>query len=95
MSLSTTTNASDNRVRHADADHLWLTLAFDDDSLCLRVADDGHEFDQAALDRQPQAERLGLLGMRERAALLGGRLTVQSAPGKGTIVEAKLFAAPR
>ena len=61
----------------------------------LRVADDGHGFDLAALERQPQAERLGLLGTRERAALVSGRLKVQSAPGKGTIVEAKLSAVPR
>jgi signal transduction histidine kinase len=87
--------AVNNVIRHARADHLWLTLGFGDGGLRLRVADDGHGFDLAALDRQPQAERLGLLGMRERAALLGGQLTVQSAPGKGTIVEAKLFAAPR
>jgi two-component system sensor histidine kinase UhpB len=87
--------AVNNVIRHARADHLWLTLAFGNGGLRLRVADDGQGFDLAALDRQPQAERLGLLGMRERAALLGGQLTVQSAPGKGTIVEAKLFAVPR
>jgi two-component system, NarL family, sensor histidine kinase DegS len=82
--------AVNNAIRHAGADHLWLTIVFGDGGLCLRVADNGHGFDPAALAGQPQAERLGLLGMRERAALLGGRLKVRSAPGQGTVVEATL-----
>ncbi len=82
--------AVNNAICHAGADHLWLTIVFGDGGLCLRVADNGHGFDPAALTRQPQAEHLGLLGMRERAALLGGRLKVQSAPGQGTVVEATL-----
>jgi nitrate/nitrite-specific signal transduction histidine kinase len=67
---------------------LLLTLAFGNGSLCLSVTDDGHGFDPSALDGQLPAGRLGLLGMRERAALAGGRLTIQSAPGQGTTVEA-------
>lgn len=52
------------------------------------MADDGRGFDPTALDRHLPAGRLGLLGMRERAALAGGQLTVRSAPGHGTIIEA-------
>jgi signal transduction histidine kinase len=80
--------AVNNVIRHAGASQLLLTLAFSDGRLCLRVADDGRGFDPTVLDRQLPAGRLGLLGMRERAALAGGRLTIRSAPCQGTIVEA-------
>jgi signal transduction histidine kinase len=79
--------AVNNVIRHSSASRLLLTLAFGDGGLCLSVADDGRGFDPSALDGLP-AGRLGLLGMRERAALAGGRLTVRSAPGQGTIIEA-------
>ena len=80
--------AVNNVIRHADARRLLLTLDFDDGGLCLRVVDDGRGFDPAALDTQLPAGHLGLLGMRERAALAGGRLTIRSAPGQGTTVTA-------
>lgn len=80
--------AVNNVIRHAGASRLLVTLAFGDGWLCLRVADDSGGFDPTALDRQLPAGRLGLLGMRERAARAGGRLTVRSAPGQGTVVEA-------
>ncbi len=80
--------AVNNVIRHAGAQQLLLTITFGEDEICLRVKDDGRGFDAAALGQQLPAGRLGLLGMRERAALAGGRLTVRSAPGEGTIVEA-------
>jgi signal transduction histidine kinase len=80
--------AVNNVIRHADAKKLLLTLDFGDDGLSLRVTDDGRGFDPAAIGTQLPAGRLGLLGMRERAALAGGQLTVQSAPGQGTTVVA-------
>ena len=79
--------AVNNVIRHAGASHLLLTLAFADGGLCLQVADDGRGFDPAAVDRQLAAGHLGLLGMRERAALAGGQLTMRSAPGGGTVIE--------
>lgn len=80
--------AVNNVLRHADAKKLLLTLDFDDGALCLRVVDDGRGFDPTAPDTQLPAGHLGLLGMRERVALVGGQLTVQSAPGQGTTVAA-------
>lgn len=80
--------AVNNVIRHADARKLLLTLDFDGGGLCLRVVDDGRGFDPTVPDTQLQAGHLGLLGMRERAALAGGRLTVHSAPGQGTTVAA-------
>jgi signal transduction histidine kinase len=80
--------AVNNVIRHSGASRLLLTIAFGDGGLCLSVADDGRGFDPSALDRQLLAERLGLLGMRERAALTGGALAIRSTPGRGTTVEA-------
>jgi signal transduction histidine kinase len=79
--------AVNNAIQHAGAGHLLLTLIFDAAGLRLRIADDGRGFDATAVDRQLAAGRLGLLGMRERAALAGGQLTVTSDPGRGTVVE--------
>jgi nitrate/nitrite-specific signal transduction histidine kinase len=53
--------------------------------LILRVTDDGIGMDTAALEHG-RPGHFGLLGMRERAARIGGKLTVTSAPGAGTVV---------
>jgi len=78
-----------NALRHARAQNVNLTLAVREDMLRLAVQDDGVGFDAAAA--RARAERggsLGLLGMHERALLAGGTLTLLSAPGHGTEVEA-------
>jgi signal transduction histidine kinase len=65
-----------------------LAVEADDATLRLNVRDHGAGFDpEQALAAGATA---GLSGMRERAALLGGTLTVQSAPGQGTLVSAEL-----
>jgi signal transduction histidine kinase len=83
-----TQEAANNAVRHANARNLKVTVAFTDRELRIRVADDGRGFDPGAADGQLAAGHLGMPGMRERAALAGGRLTVTSQPGHGTVVEA-------
>lgn len=75
-----------NVARHADAHSVTVTLAGTGDDLVLEVADDGSGF----LPEAEHPERLGLRGMRERVAELGGRLTVASAPGEGTRIEARV-----
>jgi len=84
--------AVNNVIRHSGASRLRLTLAFGDGGLCLSITDDGCGFDPSALDRQLPGGSLGLLGMRERAALAGGQLTVRSAPGRGATIEATFTA---
>lgn len=79
--------AVNNAIRHSGADQLRVNARFSGTALRLSVADNGRGFDHAALTRYPPADRLGLLGMRERAILLGGQLTVRSADGGGTTVE--------
>jgi PAS domain S-box-containing protein len=78
-----------NVVRHAGAAHVWIELDRDENRVELSVRDDGVGFDVARrLDQAGRTGRLGLLGMRERVQILGGRLEVDSGPGRGTRVRA-------
>ena len=56
------------------------------DTAVVSVLDDGQGFEQQVGGRQPYLEGLGLVGMRERALLIGGSLRVESEPGGGTKV---------
>jgi signal transduction histidine kinase len=73
-----------NAVRHAGAQRLGVRLARDGERLVLEVSDDGAGFEPA--DPELRSRRLGLTSMEERAARLGGRLEIRSAPGAGTTV---------
>jgi signal transduction histidine kinase len=75
-----------NTLRHAEAAHLQVVVTFAPDQVKLTVTDDGKGFNPEDLDNYAP-EHLGLLGMRERARLLGGRLDLHSSPGDGTEVE--------
>jgi signal transduction histidine kinase len=80
-----------NVVRHARARTLTVELSRADTSLRLIVRDDGQGFDvDAAKARADQGASLGLLGMKERAALAGGRARIISSPGHGATVEVVL-----
>jgi two-component system sensor histidine kinase UhpB len=70
-----------NALRHSDAQSVTVSLEADADSVTLRVADDG----KGMPDHLP-AGTAGIAGMRERALLVGGRLTIDSRPGQGTEV---------
>jgi signal transduction histidine kinase len=76
-----------NVRKHADANRLWVTLSVSGGRARLRVRDDGRGFD---LGRTPRAAagsgRWGLIGMAERARLLGGRCEVSTQPGGPTSV---------
>lgn len=76
----TAQEAITNALRHAQASEINLSLTLTDDGLQLSVRDNGVGFDGADLRHTP----LGLLGMRERVAGLGGSLRIDSAPGAGT-----------
>ena len=82
--------AAHNTVRHACASWLQVSVNFGPTELVLTVADDGKGFVPVAFDEVASSGHLGLLGMDERARLLGGHLQVRSAPGEGTVVEAVL-----
>ncbi len=78
-----------NAQRHAGAHHVDVVLDFTEDDLHLRVVDDGRGFDPHSAPAATSAS-LGLVGMRERARLLGGVVVLRSTPGIGTVVEATL-----
>jgi signal transduction histidine kinase len=75
-----------NVRKHAEAGTVRIVLDEVRDGIRLRVQDDGRGFDLATGPGVPG--HLGLAAMRERVELLGGRLTIRSAPGKGTTVQA-------
>jgi PAS domain S-box-containing protein len=78
-----------NAVKYSGASHLLVTLRCDGMTLVAIVQDDGRGFDvTAARDAAMRGDSVGLLSMRERAALVGGHLALQSAPGHGTEVRA-------
>ena len=74
-----------NAIKHADAAALHVDLVREEDGVRLRIADDGRGF--AADDA---TDRLGLRGMRERVALLGGQLSIDTKPGAGTVLVATI-----
>ncbi len=74
--------AINNVARHAHARHAWIALEEDGVGSIARIKDDGQGFDPA----EPRT-RWGLVGMRERVNLIGGRVDIQSAPGGGTQIE--------
>ncbi len=76
-----------NIARHASANHVDVVLKTNDGLLTLAVVDNGQGFDALHLS---ESEGLGVAGMRERAALVGGSLDVQSQPRKGTRVSFKV-----
>ena len=72
-----------NSLRHARAQRIDVVVEFRPDELTLRVSDDGRGFDAEKVN-EVDAEHLGLLGMRERARLLGGHLEVRTGDARGT-----------
>jgi two-component system NarL family sensor kinase len=81
----TAQEALQNVAKHADASRVRVRLFRRADRAVLEVADDGSGFDLDA-PGSPGPTGLGLAGMRERAELLGGRLDLSAAPGRGTTV---------
>ncbi len=79
------TEAMTNAVKHAQAGCIAVRLEFGPGEVALEVGDDGRGFD-ASRSTTLAAGHFGLLGIRERAERIGGKLTVQSAPGAGTRV---------
>jgi len=76
-----------NVARHADATRLRVVLAMKDGSLHMQVHDDGRGLDLESGHPNPS---FGLSGMRERAAMLGGKVEITSKPGEGTTVDARI-----
>ncbi len=88
--LRITQEALTNVRRHADATVVRVRAAVENGQLALRVDDNGRGFDPGAV----AATAFGLASMRERASLIGGQLSVDSAPASGTRVHLRVPLVP-
>ncbi|WP_280849206.1 MULTISPECIES: sensor histidine kinase [unclassified Streptomyces] len=82
--------ALSNAARHAHAARLGVTLSFLTDEVILDIRDDGGGFDPLALPARTRTGGFGLDGMRARAERIAGSLTVESEPGHGTALSARV-----
>lgn len=86
-----TQEALNNVLKHASASGVNVLLERRQDMVVLIVEDDGVGFDPAnAATVEQSGNGLGLIGMRERAALVGGQIEIESAPDKGTTIFVKV-----
>ncbi|MGD0490550.1 MAG: ATP-binding protein [Steroidobacteraceae bacterium] len=76
-----------NAFRHAKAHQIEVEFRYDERQLRLRVRDDGKGIDATFLTAEGRTGHFGLPGMRERAKLIGGKLTVWTAAESGTEIE--------
>ena len=83
-----TQEALTNIIRHAGSKNVRVDIWADRQSVNIQIADQGKGFDPQ-IDRKGH-ESSGLSGMRERARLLGGDLVIESEPGSGTTITARL-----
>jgi len=83
-------SALSNVERHSGATRVSMIISQADGTLSLKIHDDGKSFKVVQGVRAQGSKRLGLLGMRERIEMVGGRFRIASAPGKGTTVEAAI-----
>ena len=84
--------ALSNIRQHSGSNEVAVTLREQDGGgVCMEIRDDGHGFDPTGVVRDESGQNgIGLVGMRERLRLLGGRLEIESAPGGPTTVKATL-----
>jgi signal transduction histidine kinase len=85
-----TQEALSNIEHHARATNVAIIIAFESKEVCLDILDNGIGFSMPVHQSNVAANRLGLIGMRERAEQLGGKLEIQSSLGKGTRIKATI-----
>jgi PAS domain S-box-containing protein len=80
-----------NIAKHAAASRVAITVTREDEQLCVEVADNGQGFVQDVDTERPRRRGgIGLVSMRERAELLGGTLEIDTSPGQGTRLTARV-----
>ncbi len=79
-----------NVARHAQASRVDVTLRKRGGNILMEIRDDGKSFDVEKMWSVRKSRHLGMLGMRERMEMVGGSFTVESAPGQGTTVTARI-----
>ena len=86
--------AMQNIEEHSKAERAWIVLAQQDGKMHLEVGDNGCAFTPQRVAEAQADGHLGLLGMRERAELLGGSFQLEATPGKGTIIRVSVPVTP-
>lgn len=79
-----------NVLRHAQASEIAVELVADENFILMTIEDNGRGFSPYHLTAEPGTRHLGLIGMRERAAIAGGHLDVYSAPEQGTTLQVRV-----
>ncbi len=82
--------AMSNVARHAQATAALVQVGLDGGTIVIDIEDDGKGFDPETAARREGRRPWGLMGIRERAEILGGTATIDSAPGQGTHVEVRI-----
>jgi PAS domain S-box-containing protein len=85
-----TLEALNNVAIHAQASAVEVEIKKLPDWICLTITDDGKSFDVKSVLRTKGNGRLGLLGMRERLEMVGGKFSIKSTPGHGTTVSTRI-----
>ncbi len=79
-----------NVARHAHASQVNVSIRKLPGAVCMEISDNGTSFNVARVLHAARKRRLGLLGMRERVEMVGGVMRVESAPGRGTTIQAQI-----
>ena len=82
--------ALNNVVRHAHASRATIHIKQLANTVRMKIKDDGRAFDVERLLNARKNKRMGLLGMRERVEMVGGKFTIESTPGNGTTITAQI-----
>ena len=82
--------ALNNVARHAEATHVEVKIQKKDDIICMKIKDNGKGFPPDNVLHAKKNRRLGLVGMRERLEMVGGKFTIQSKPSQGTTLVAHI-----
>jgi len=86
-----TQGATGNIAQHSRAKNATIVLEYQDDELFLRISDDGQGFDVSEVtDIEESGRGRGVFSMKERVGLLGGTCLIESQPGQGTTVRARV-----
>lgn len=83
-------SALNNVAQHAQASAVRVSIRKQAGGVNLKITDNGRAFRVERVLHVRKNKRLGILGMRERVEMVGGRFTVQSSPGKGTTIQAQI-----
>jgi signal transduction histidine kinase len=79
-----------NVARHAQAGFVDVNIEKLPNAICLKIKDNGKSFNVERVLHSKGNGRLGLLGMRERLEMVGGRFDIESVPGTGTTIQAQI-----